>query len=115
MIAHLQHHATDARLYSNRPAGVYLLTGIQPLLHLPAWWPWTSPLTDSDCFDHLTAFSNRAGQSESRKLQIAWFDELRRGDARFYCDIPALASGSSELELVEEFPDGAIYRFEPST
>ncbi len=111
LIANLQHHATDDHLYSNRPMGVYLKTGIQPALYIPAWVPWTSPFTEADCLDNLTSFSNR---SESGKLQIAWFDSLHLDDARIYCDIPTLAAHYSELTLVEDFPDGAIYRFDPS-
>ncbi len=114
VITHLENHATDESLYSNRAMGVYLLTGIQPTRNLPGWWPGNSPLTEADCLDRLTAFASYANGSESRSLQIAWFDEPRAGSSRTSCDIPALAAGSSELELTQEFGDGAIYRFDSS-
>ncbi len=113
LIDDLRHHAEDDRYYSNRPLGVYLLTGIQPVRNLPAWWPWTSPSTESECLNELAALQ-RASLSETGRLRIAWFDSTHEDDSRIYCDIPDLASRSSELELVQDFPDGAIYRFDPS-
>ncbi len=111
VLDYLRQHPTDDDIYSNRPASIYLLAGIQPIRHLPAWWPWTSPLTQEDCLRWLTSFSNR---SESGRLQIVWFDARRIHDSRIYCDLEALAAGSSHLELVEDLPDGVIYRFGPS-
>ncbi len=114
VIAHLQQHPTDDLVYSNRPAGAYVLTGIQPTLQLPAWRAGERSLTGSECLGQLASLARGADDPENTRLRIAWFDEIRTGDIKEYCDIEALASVSAELELVEEFPDGAIYRFEPS-
>ncbi len=94
--------------------GVYALTGIQPALLLPSWRPWEPSLGDSECLDQLASLANGADDPEGTGLRIAWFDELRPGDKKAYCDIPGLGSRFSELTLIEEFGDGAIYRFSPS-
>ncbi len=112
LIERLHDHDTD-RLYSNRPIGVYLLSHIQPVHRLPRGQS-DKPLTDSECLDLLRAGAADADLPGYGTLQIAWFDELRQGDIKTYCDIPALAAESPELELVEDFGDGAIYRFDPS-
>ncbi len=112
VIAHLQDEATDGHLTTNRMHGVYLLTGIQPV-HLLPWRPAGQTLTDSECLERLGRISTHDIPTGNTGFSIAWF-EVKPARPRWYCDIPALAAESPELELVEDFPDGAIYRFDPS-
>ncbi len=115
VLAYLEHQATDgAYLFSNRPVGIYILTGIQPVQLLPRR-PAGQTWTDSECLDRLSEISAAAVGSGRKEIRIAWFKEPTQDDPSWYCDIGALASSSAELVLVQDFPDGSIYRLEPSS
>ncbi len=113
VIAYLEQNATDDGVYTNRVQEVYLLTGIQPVNHLPARAPGQT-WTESECLNQFNKAADRHTRTQSPVLQIAWFDGTVRLNPRVYCDLEDLASLWSELTLVQDFPDGAIYRFDPS-
>lgn len=126
-------------VWSNRPVDIYLLAGIQPvrqLLRSPD--PWT----DSKCLDALVsqALAGQSGEPDAARiaegwrlqagrgiqptessepgaaagqLDIVWFDGYMPSDGWLACDIADLASRRHEVQQLQLFADGGVYRFVP--